>query len=114
MNRDALERYRTRLESLAAELRRRLEDTESTAPISPDRAIGRLTRVEAMQAQQISLSMRRGREQRLLRVQHALERVAQGTYGTCTKCGLDIAPERLEASPDTFLCIACAERLRAR
>lgn len=38
----------------------------------------------------------------------ALERVKQGTYGKCVKCGTDIAPARLEAVPHAFHCIKCA------
>jgi RNA polymerase-binding protein DksA len=37
----------------------------------------------------------------------ALERVARGTYGECTGCGREIAPERLEAYPWASLCIDC-------
>jgi RNA polymerase-binding transcription factor DksA len=39
---------------------------------------------------------------------HAIARTASGTYGTCTSCGADIAPERLEALPAASWCIACA------
>ena len=40
----------------------------------------------------------------------ALERIEAGTYGRCTRCGRDIAPERLEARPWSELCIDCARR----
>ena len=108
-------RYRARLEDAAADLRRRItagEDAEQ--PVTPDRAIGRLTRVEAMQAQQMALALRRRHEQRLQRIERALGLIAQGAYGVCTRCGDDIAPARLDAAPDTFLCVACVEALRGR
>jgi len=38
----------------------------------------------------------------------ALDRIADGTYGTCVGCGEAIAPGRLEARPEAALCIACA------
>lgn len=38
----------------------------------------------------------------------ALERVEEGTYGECVKCGEDIAPERLALLPATPLCAKCA------
>lgn len=41
-------------------------------------------------------------------VTRALERIAEGTYGECTKCGAEIAPGRLEARPEAALCIDCA------
>ncbi|MFL6127197.1 TraR/DksA C4-type zinc finger protein [Actinophytocola sp.] len=34
--------------------------------------------------------------------------MAAGTYGTCTRCGSPIAPERLDALPATTTCIRCA------
>lgn len=44
----------------------------------------------------------------LAEVEAALERVAQGTYGRCARCGQQIAPARLEAMPAAQLCITCA------
>lgn len=41
-------------------------------------------------------------------VKRALGRIEDGTYGECVRCGGDIAPARLEASPEASLCINCA------
>ncbi|WP_180898533.1 TraR/DksA family transcriptional regulator [Martelella soudanensis] len=41
----------------------------------------------------------------------ALERVEDGTYGICVKCGKPISAERLEAVPQTPFCKACAAKL---
>jgi DnaK suppressor protein len=38
----------------------------------------------------------------------ALQRIEDGTYGTCANCGKQIAVERLEAHPWASLCIDCA------
>ncbi|MEA2270203.1 MAG: DnaK suppressor protein [Solirubrobacteraceae bacterium] len=46
------------------------------------------------------------------RVERALEKLAEGTYGTCDACGEPIAPARLQAAPESVLCIACAQRGR--
>ena len=46
--------------------------------------------------------------QRLSDVEHALERVDDGTYGVCERCGKDIAATRLEARPMSTLCVECA------
>jgi DnaK suppressor protein len=43
----------------------------------------------------------------LTAIDAALERVEEGTYGTCTSCGRPIAPARLEAYPWAALCIEC-------
>lgn len=44
----------------------------------------------------------------LRRIDAALARVEDGSYGICVKCGEDIAPARLEALPDTPHCVNCA------
>jgi DnaK suppressor protein len=42
------------------------------------------------------------------RVRRALAKLDAGTYGTCDACGGPIAPRRLEAAPESVLCIECA------
>lgn len=41
-------------------------------------------------------------------IQAALKRIADGTYGTCAKCGRSIDPKRLEALPTAVTCISCS------
>jgi RNA polymerase-binding transcription factor DksA len=41
-------------------------------------------------------------------VRRALERIGKGSYGQCVRCGGEIAPARLEARPESALCIDCA------
>ncbi len=52
----------------------------------------------------------RGREKVFLdKIAQALERIEDGTFGTCDECGEPIAAKRLEARPETTLCIRCKE-----
>jgi RNA polymerase-binding protein DksA len=46
----------------------------------------------------------------LIAVTHALERLEQGDYERCERCGQPIGAERLRARPTTTLCISCASR----
>ena len=41
-------------------------------------------------------------------IEAAEQRFADGSYGTCTSCGLDISAERLDALPATPTCVNCA------
>ena len=41
-------------------------------------------------------------------IEAALQRISQGTYGTCTKCGGAIDPRRLKALPTAATCISCS------
>jgi RNA polymerase-binding transcription factor DksA len=47
---------------------------------------------------------------KLKKLEAALERIEEGTYGLCEACGQAIEPERLAALPITTLCIACAHQ----
>ncbi len=50
----------------------------------------------------------RDRERRLIRkIQSALQRIDDGTYGICEECGEEIGVARLKARPVTRLCINC-------
>ncbi len=44
----------------------------------------------------------------LARIERALAKLDEGTYGTCDTCGGAIAPKRLEAMPESVQCVACA------
>lgn len=42
-------------------------------------------------------------------IRAALARISEGNYGSCSKCGEAINPERLEALPETVHCVSCAD-----
>ena len=42
------------------------------------------------------------------KLERALAKLEEGSYGRCDKCGGPIAPARLEAVPESVLCIDCA------
>ena len=44
------------------------------------------------------------------RVDRALAKIEEGSYGTCDACGRAILPARLSAAPESTLCIDCARR----
>ena len=48
-------------------------------------------------------------ENHLAAVERALDKIEQGTYGICDRCGQQIEPRRLEVLPDATLCVACKE-----
>ena len=51
-------------------------------------------------------------ESRLERVDRALEKLEDGTYGTCDACGGAIDPRRLRAAPESTVCVACPQPRR--
>ena len=46
----------------------------------------------------------------LYQIKKALTRIAAGSYGKCTECGVDIQEARLLAIPETEFCIECASK----
>lgn len=100
-----------RLENRRSELRDRIaQGRRADTPISPDKALGRLTRQDALQQQQMSAELMRRHEQELVRVEKALRAMDEGTYGLCQRCGEPIATARLNAMPHATACVGCAER----
>lgn len=56
-------------------------------------------------SREIDYTLGENSAQVLLEIEAALGRIEAGTYGTCERCGGEIAPERLEAHPWAALCI---------
>ena len=109
MEADRITYFRERLEDLSKEIREDLGASKDSADIVKlDTSIGRLSRMDAMQNQQMALELRRRQENQLLRIKNALKRMDRGRYGQCGKCKGPIADERLEVSPDVVMCVRCA------
>jgi DnaK suppressor protein len=107
-----LSRFKNRLIALRQELDtvKKIGD-QASEPVELDQTrMGRLSRMDAMQAQAISVASKIRREAKLKQVAAALERIEQDHYGWCIDCGELIAAKRLEFDPTTVLCIACAEK----
>jgi len=86
-------------------------DGDDRRPVELDQqAVGRLSRMDAMQVQAMAEETHRRREAEIKRIDAALQRIADDEYGWCTSCGEEIALKRLENDPATPLCIDCAGR----
>lgn len=103
------------LHALHAELSKTLADLRSSGgAVQLDQPIGRLSRVDAMQRQQMVVANRRRAEQRLQQVQAALNRVRSGEYGECLSSGEPIGFARLKARPETPFCLAVQSQIESR
>ena len=72
-------------------------------------AVGRLSRMDALQGQAMAQATAARRNAQVARIQSALERITCGEYGYCTECGDDIALARLNVDPTVPLCLTCAK-----
>ena len=102
---------RLELEKLLQELPRLLDLTSTSArPVDLDAPIGRLSRMDAMQNQQMAQANERAHADRLQQVKNAIAAMDGGRYGACETCNAEIPFERLEHVPETLVCVACRER----
>lgn len=83
---------------------------EAARPVQLDQSsVGRLSRMDAMQAQSMAIAAGRRREEQLARITGALRRIESGDFGHCFACGEEIGLERLRFDPTTTRCIGCKE-----
>ena len=109
VNADRIEHFRERLQELAGEINADLAaNKDDSGIVQLDTSIGRLSRMDAIQNQQMALELRRRRENQLLRIENAFKRMDQGRYGICGKCRKPIDEARLEVFPDVVTCISCS------
>ena len=80
-----------------------------TKPVAPDAAIGRLTRMEAINSKSINEAALNKARRRLAKLENALEAIDDPDYGLCRQCEEPIPFARLLILPDSEMCVKCAE-----
>ncbi|NQS72542.1 MAG: RNA polymerase-binding protein DksA [Desulfobulbaceae bacterium] len=97
-------------ESINADVERTLDTLTSQSGNIPD------PNDRASMESDLSFELRiRERERRLgEKIDEALARISDGSYGVCTGCGQDISIQRLQARPVTELCIECKTKQEQR
>ena len=110
MNKATLKKFKQMLESKRDEIVQKAKQT-----LSEDMALDAndlpdemdLASSEYLQSFTFRL---RGREKSFLeKIERALVKIEEGTFGNCEECEEEIAVKRLEARPETSLCIRCKE-----
>ena len=77
-------------------------------PVAPDNAIGRITRMDAINSMKINEAKLRDARSRLVLLDHALGRIDHPDFGLCTDCGDPIPLARLQFMPESRFCVECA------
>ena len=67
-----------------------------------------------MYDREFSLGLASNEREVLQRVDLALERIKNNSYGICTECGKSIAIARLKAIPYVETCLKCQEKLESK
>ncbi|MEM9478469.1 MAG: TraR/DksA C4-type zinc finger protein [Verrucomicrobiota bacterium] len=109
MSPEEKETLRRRIEEELRGTRERIEGLEeATKPIAPDKGLGRLTRLEAMQDKSVNeAALERLRDDET-RLENALGSIGRADFGVCVSCRQPIAFARMEAMPQSTLCVRCA------
>jgi len=91
------------LDELAAQ-----NDAARATVILDQQSVGRLSRMDALQGQQMAKETWRRRQLERARIAAALKRLDDGEFGWCAECGAEIPERRLEIDPTAHLCVDCA------
>ena len=111
---EQIEELHEQLSTLVADLEHELAAAKSgTKPVDLDEPIGRLSRMDALQQQQMNQAHKRRASIRLDQARAALRRVNADEYGYCLLCDEPIGYKRLSARPESPTCLVCqSERER--
>lgn len=82
---------------------------EMTQPIAPDDAIGRITRMDAINNKSVNESSLRVAETKLVNLNRVLEMYGKEGFGKCVKCKREIPIERILFMPQSLYCVICAK-----
>ena len=81
---------------------------EMTKPVAPDNAIGRVSRMDAINNKSVMEAALRKAQQRLSGLQKHLDQLGTPDFGKCLKCGENIPFERILLAPESSFCVNCA------
>ena len=98
--RETLERLSGEIETLE----------ELVKPVAPDRAIGRLSRLEAINEKSMNEAALQSAKRRQTRLTAVLAQLGDDDFGLCAECDEPIPFARLMIVPGSTVCVACRER----
>ncbi len=82
---------------------------ESTKPISPENAIGRVSRMDAINNKSVVEAALRKAEEKRNKLQLVLDKVEDDDFGLCMRCGKEIPIGRILLMPQSRNCVGCAQ-----
>tara|TARA_B110000459_G_scaffold34460_1_gene36443 strand:- start:64 stop:396 length:333 start_codon:yes stop_codon:yes gene_type:complete len=82
---------------------------ESTKPISPENAIGRVSRMDAINNKSVVEAALRKAEEKLSKLKLVLGKVEEPEFGFCMRCGKEIPLGRILLMPQSRKCVGCAQ-----
>ena len=107
MNDTDLSMFRTLLNERKGELVQEASRTQSGMGEGPEAFPDPSDRASLEGNRNLTLRIRDRERKLITKIDDALERIEDGSYGICEECGDEIGAERLKARPVTTLCVTC-------
>lgn len=110
MNKTQLKKFRALLESKREEILKRAKQTlDEDMTLDADDMPDEMDLASSEYLQSVTFRLR-GREKSFLKkIDRAIQKMEEGQFGLCESCEEEISEKRLEARPETALCIRCKE-----
>ena len=109
MDKQSKLQLKIRIGEMIHSLQEDIEDLEElTKPISPENAIGRVSRMDAINNRSVNEAALVSSRTRLSNLEKALSKIDDDDFGICVKCQKPIADGRLMLMPESTRCINCA------
>lgn len=80
-----------------------------TQPIAPDSAIGRISRMDAINNKSVTEASLRQAEEKLKNLNTVFSKLGSKDFGICQKCGQEIHIRRIMMRPESLFCVHCAK-----
>ena len=104
---DLKEEVTKRISSMKKEIE---ELKELTKPIAPDCAIGRVSRMDAINNRSVNLAALEKKEEKYKALKIIINEIDLDSFGKCLVCGNDIPLGRILVVPESKRCMRCASR----
>jgi len=85
------------------------EYKEMSQPVAPDDAIGRISRMDAINNKSVTESALRKAEEKLRALEQVRAKVGTEDFGRCVKCRREIPLGRIMFRPESLFCVNCAQ-----
>ncbi len=105
------EKLRLRIEATLKQVEAQIVQLEdATRPIGPENAIGRVSRMDAINSKGVAEASLRSAVRKRSSLRTALKKLDSPNFGLCARCRRPIPEARLMFMPESSLCVPCAAR----
>ena len=110
MDVDEKNKIRTKLADEIKETRKKVSKyLELSQPISPENAIGRISRMDAINNKSVLEAALREAQSKLIQLKNTFQKIESSDFGLCKICKKNIPFGRLMIRPESELCVNCAK-----